>query len=133
MRAPGETGASLRSPSAGKPPAASSEEAGTGRDRKTPGSAVAVVDVVVVVGDVAYVVHEVAVVRAAVVVDCDVFVAVVAVVDVDVVAISDLAVGGSWFCQEAQPENALTRDERFSSWSSNRDNTHCTPFSPVES
>ena len=61
-----------------------------------------------VVGDVTNVV-DVADVRAAVVVDCDVVVA------VDDVAMSDLDVAGSRFCPETQPSNALTQDERFSS------------------
>ena len=61
----------------------------------------------------------------AVVVDCDVFVAVV-----DDVALSGLDVGGGQSCQETQPENALTRDERFSSCSPNRDTPHCNPRPP---
>ena len=53
-----------------------------------------------VVGDVAHVV-DVADVRAAVVVGCDVAVA------VDAVAISDLDVAESRFCPETEPSNAL--------------------------
>ena len=60
------------------------------------------------VGDVTNVV-DVADVRAAVVVDCDVVDA------VDDVAISDVDVARGRFGPETQPSNALTQDERFSS------------------
>ena len=61
-----------------------------------------------VVGDVTNV-ADVADVRAAVVVDCDVVVA------VDGVDMSDSDVAGSRFCPETQPSNALTQDEKSSS------------------
>ena len=54
-------------------------------------------------------VADVADVRAAVVVDCDVVDA------VDDVAISDVDVARGRFGPETQPSNALTQDERFSS------------------